>query len=152
MKDLFYYQHKGTLRLCLRCMLCVVIWDKQPIKVRVDREKLSTDLPSLHHFQWPSWPSPGPPSGGQKTPQYQRWTEPLLAARSKKNGASVGLSRQTWATAGQEQGRQGRIFLNQWRHRKYQVMKHKCQMILPDRPLNMSWSQEISWNRTFFIF
>lgn len=60
----------------------------------------TTDLPSRPHFRWPSWPSPGPPSAGRKTHQCRKLIELLLAARSRRSGASVGLSHQTWGTAG----------------------------------------------------
>lgn len=64
-------------------------------------KKFGTDLLLLHHFLWPSSPSPGLPSGGERTHQCHWWIELLPAARSRKSGASVGPSHQTWETAGQ---------------------------------------------------
>lgn len=60
--------------------------------------------PDLHqlilHFQWPSSLSLGRPSGGLRSRRCRRWTELLLAARSRRSGASVGPCHQTWGTMG----------------------------------------------------
>lgn len=62
-------------------------------------------LQLIHHFRWPSLLSPGRPSGGPRSHRCRWWTELLLAARSRRSGASVGPCRQTWGTAGERKAK-----------------------------------------------
>lgn len=96
MKNLLYDPNISIFELYTEVMPESIYFKKS------DAKNFGTDLLLLPHFLWPSSPSPGPPSGGERTHRCHRWTELPPAARSRRSGASVGPSHQTWETAGQK--------------------------------------------------
>lgn len=75
-----------------------ITYCKNPSKTKLSN---CAYLQSLLHSQWPSWLSPGPPSGGPRSQRCPPRTGLPPAARSRRSGASGGPSRQTWATGNQ---------------------------------------------------